>query len=746
MPRNRNKLFWEDQNPGFHGNNWQHAYQNNTNQNYYDSYVSPYFQNDIRQNDSKNNFNPNFRSDVGQNFNNNYFNPRNFSQNYSSHSFLRNHTQNRNNYSNFRGQSKKRHYVSTNDFNQHPYMKFPKVQKNIPQNTNSNELNVQSNIPPRPLNIDSNIQSNTSQSSFNSNNYMDVQRNIGQNINTNETTHKPIKPWYVNQKINGDPGENHYQKYGKPKVAYITRYDQKTRNYNEQGFIIKESLYQDPSLFYGDGEGKNVNQPDLCNEPNSNGEPIPTEDWTNTFWRKHINTGAPESSNTPCYARTVSRKNQNRVEKTLNKMLAKPAEMSKGRSLLEKMGWQGGGLGRDGDGIVEPIAPKATYAVNTIGLGHLTETPEPKVLKGKVFAQLTKKNLKRPEFQEKLYMNLLFYILEFVKNDTENKIVFEPRLCKLERKVIHILVEKLRESDDLDDLSGMENFNEKHLEVVKDIWVHNYYDLWTESEGSCKNRRLGIFKEAPAHVYMLTPENLREDYEKTDKVKKHGIHRNIKEENDLDNENQTFVNDEDDFDSDSVNIEEEKDNIIIGKGNVNNTETNSENENNTSEKVTTDYICIKKEQNVEEIKELKVKKEQTSHGVSFCVESKPTMEMYFETMKNVDVKLSDSILGKIVLYFKEFCDDDRFTEFRFLGPFNDGEIENINLFFNICLKLDENESAEKIELTKLFDENLLNVHEDNNGKRFIIKGGDSQQSPSSEADDVKFCDDTICLD
>nr|XP_034838395.1 dynein heavy chain-like protein PF11_0240 [Maniola hyperantus] len=229
--------------------------------------------------------------------------------------------------------------------------------------------------------------------------------------------------------------------------------------------------------------------------------------------------------------KTVSRKNQNTLERSLNDMLAKPVEMSKGKSLLLKMGWQGGGLGRDEDGIVEPIAPKATYAVKTIGLGHLTEKPKKPT---KPFANISNKKLKHPEFQNHFCTNVLLYILEFVKNDEENKIVFEPRLRKLERKRIHQIVEKIRVSNNLDDFENFENFSDRHLELVEQIWVHNCYELWTESEGEKQHRRICLFKEAPAHVYLVTPEDLTENDEKNgdidDKNGDSDININIKEE------------------------------------------------------------------------------------------------------------------------------------------------------------------------------------------------------------------------
>ncbi|CAF4833210.1 unnamed protein product [Pieris macdunnoughi] len=52
---------------------------------------------------------------------------------------------------------------------------------------------------------------------------------------------------------------------------------------------------------------------------------------------------------------------QNAIEKRLNQALQQPVDLGKGESMMKKMGWSGGGLGRSGEGIVEPIAPNAAY-------------------------------------------------------------------------------------------------------------------------------------------------------------------------------------------------------------------------------------------------------------------------------------------------------------------------------------------------------------------------------------------------
>ncbi|XP_038217701.1 uncharacterized protein LOC119836446 isoform X1 [Zerene cesonia] len=67
--------------------------------------------------------------------------------------------------------------------------------------------------------------------------------------------------------------------------------------------------------------------------------------------------------------------NQNQIEKQLNNALQKPVDMGPGHSMLQRMGWTGGGLGRTGDGIVEPIAPNASYVsgqTRNYGTGNLS--------------------------------------------------------------------------------------------------------------------------------------------------------------------------------------------------------------------------------------------------------------------------------------------------------------------------------------------------------------------------------------
>ncbi|XP_045782799.1 protein PF14_0175-like isoform X3 [Maniola jurtina] len=516
MPRRR-KQHWNDLNPGSQRYNRQNPYnsyqsfQRNTGQTFNNSYSNQ----------------ANFTPGVGYYYDNSAFQtnyPQNYSNNYYDPSFQRNFPQNRN----------------QSHFNQNYQTNFNQNARNTDYNPN-----FQSNVPRQSMNdliFESNIKTEDIEK-------QEEPSSIKQKDSIKNIKETPVKsnPWYIAQPDPPQKGSNQ-----KPK--FTDRYNKLTERFTEKGYIIKETLYRDPSLFYANSNS-NVDSPS-DNESNDN-------NWTDTFWQKHDNTDVPKHSKTSQSTRTVPRKNQNKLERSLNDMLAKPAEMSKGKSLLLKMGWQGGGLGREEDGIVEPIAPRATYAVKTIGLGHLTEKPEKpeKPKKPIPFANISNKKLKHPEFQSHFCTNVLLYILEFVKNDEENKIVFEPRLRKLERKRIHLIVEKIRESDNLEDFENFENFLEGHLELVKEIWVHNCYELWTESEGKKKNRRLCLFKEAPAHVYLVTPEDLTENDKKKDDVndKNDDNDVNIKEEKDsekIDGDNQDDSSNDTERDSDSNIIEE----------------------------------------------------------------------------------------------------------------------------------------------------------------------------------------------
>ncbi|CAH2056332.1 unnamed protein product, partial [Iphiclides podalirius] len=95
-------------------------------------------------------------------------------------------------------------------------------------------------------------------------------------------------------------------------------------------------------------------------------------------------------------------KKQNKVQKKLGEMLAKPVQITKAERMMEKMGWQGGALGKHGEGIIEPIAPNASYATTTVGLGRNEKRPKNELK--------NKKNVK-----ENFDTNVLLHILEFVK-------------------------------------------------------------------------------------------------------------------------------------------------------------------------------------------------------------------------------------------------------------------------------------------------------------------------------------------
>ncbi|XP_041988284.1 putative uncharacterized protein DDB_G0282133 [Aricia agestis] len=207
-----------------------------------------------------------------------------------------------------------------------------------------------------------------------------------------------------------------------------------------------------------------------------------------------------EEPEDPCYVletrqrkkfKNTTNKKQNKelkatkFEKKAKKIFTTPVEMSKGKSLLEKMGWKGGGLGKDGSGIVEPVTPNMSYVGATLGLGQATEEDDDL------------------HFTDRTYLRTLKVILEFVKNDLENELKFDTRLTPMERKRIHRTVQEMRD--------GVEKFPEPYKSVIRDICYHNHYELYTESEGFKKSRHLNLYKEPNDHMYIVVPEDLNEE-------------------------------------------------------------------------------------------------------------------------------------------------------------------------------------------------------------------------------------------
>ncbi|XP_047541466.1 uncharacterized protein LOC125074233 [Vanessa atalanta] len=213
------------------------------------------------------------------------------------------------------------------------------------------------------------------------------------------------------------------------------------------------------------------------------------------YWRKEEDMPVPPEVPEKGKSRRKHNKKKNEFEKKLNKMLAKPAEISKGKSMLEKMGWKGGGLGKDGAGILEPIIPKATYATKTFGLGHVTE-PE----------QVEERD-DDLEFNNYFRTNVLLHILGFIKNDLEVDLLFDAALWRCERKRVHNIVQELRKCEIVEELAYD---NPIDTAIAGDIIRDNMYLLVTKSAGKAPNRQLCLFKDAPAHIYLIVPDDLKD--------------------------------------------------------------------------------------------------------------------------------------------------------------------------------------------------------------------------------------------
>ncbi|CAH2084011.1 unnamed protein product [Euphydryas editha] len=436
-------------------------------------------------------------------------------------------------------------------------------------------------------------------------------------------------------------------------------------------------------------------------------------------------------------------------------MLAKPVEISKGKSLLEKMGWTGGGLGKDGNGIVNPIIPKAAYAMNTLGLGHRSET----VLEKKHYQNKDKNFHEELEFKHNFLTNVLSKILEFVKNSSEVDLLFERSLHNKERKKIHSIVEKLCECSDVDELNLNKSLD---IKIASEILKYNSYLLITESHGKPPERVLRLYKDVPSYVYLITPDVLRDDEndEFDDFCEQLDIETEDKTDNDiatftekvqyLEVENDKTNNDKQDHENMNLRSSVEYTTVSGEESGIKNDDANVNYELNL-ERVSDSKKAIEVTKSTSNVNyqlncELHSKTEslesalQNNKPIEETLDVKNSNEkLYYQDLiveqesknivqiENSEIKLNiemnsqrnskKSLLGVIIDYFTEFVVDTSFLEFRFLGSFNSEEFNAIETFFDICLKRDKENNKEKIELLQLLNSELYNFEfkEDLNG-------------------------------
>ncbi|KAJ8704505.1 hypothetical protein PYW07_011693 [Mythimna separata] len=241
--------------------------------------------------------------------------------------------------------------------------------------------------------------------------------------------------------------------------------------------VDRDSLYEDPEAFHKEPPLTDI-PPDTPTSVLSEDSPVsksPTFDWTHFYWHKASEV-CPDGQGTS-RGRKRMVLGPNNIQKKIDKMmLAKPVKMTKAESMMQKMGWQGGALGRSGDGIVEPIAPNAVYVGNNaktkIGFGIQSQFQR---------AVRSPKHNKKADHKVFYDTNVLLNIFEFVKNNSEVELLFDKNLKKDERKRIHHLVQFKLNAEDMD---CVDFDSEEQMELVLQICDKNCYVLHTQSYGT----------------------------------------------------------------------------------------------------------------------------------------------------------------------------------------------------------------------------------------------------------------------
>ncbi|XP_030022321.2 uncharacterized protein LOC115441600 [Manduca sexta] len=244
--------------------------------------------------------------------------------------------------------------------------------------------------------------------------------------------------------------------------------------------ITRNSLYEDPELFHYALDFSTTPQ-----DPNyecyyTTLAPMLGENWMQD-WLK-VGESSRDTMLPPIGSRPQS-------SSRMQSYFDRPAMEKTVESMVQNVGWQGEDLAKTAERILEPIGTHTAFAIRPSH--HKDSSIKPNQLK---------EELDIVNFNT----NVLLNILEFVKNDTEIEIMFAKSLLKEERKRIHCVVNELINGDNSSDYD-----NVAQIDLVKKINAQNCYTLATLTEGVAPNRQVSVFKEAPSHIYLVTPDDLR---------------------------------------------------------------------------------------------------------------------------------------------------------------------------------------------------------------------------------------------
>ncbi|XP_047513843.1 uncharacterized protein LOC125055427 isoform X2 [Pieris napi] len=330
----------------------------------------------------------------------------------------------------------------------------------------------------------------------------------------------------------------------------------------------------------------------------------------------------------------------------------------------------------------------------------------------KMHSKANKKQLK-----EILTTSVLEQILDFVQNEREVELLFDKNLTNVERKTVHNLI------DEISCIHTCDVGNMTQMELIEQIIEYNDYHLHTESSGKQPNRQLGVYKDAKDFMFLVIPEDLREEDT--------GDNEKEKIDESKDDSEQAEENTNEEFkcvgkEVSSSYSEKKSINRNITKGEINdatdkikNLNTgvihlcNEDSTSNTDKEIS--FQSLFKKAEFPNNKKFRKKLAEEEHKLVFKD----------ELAKNVSNKTFTviEVLEKVVEYFIDFVNDNSFSEFRFLGSFNDIEYEAVGIFFDICSgdTSDNSEVAEKLRKALNSNTHCYNLGVNSNGTTILFK-------------------------